>query len=216
LKHHIQYIKNVKQPFFTYVQTLSNHEPFDLPVPPHFPGDDLSNKFRSTAYYTDASLAEYFKEAQKYVWYTKTLFIMVADHGHRLPRNNADPFEPEKYHIPLLFFGDVIKPAYRGKRINKLGNQTDIAATLLAQLNIPNKDFKWSKNLLNPYSKEFAFYDWDNGFGYMLRDQVVSYDNSGKRVIYIADRTKDQALTDKTLLFGKAFMQQVFTDYMKL
>jgi phosphoglycerol transferase MdoB-like AlkP superfamily enzyme len=134
LKRNVKYLADVKQPFFSYVQTLSNHEPFELPTPPHFPGEDLSNKFRSTAYYTDASLAEYFKEAQKYVWYTKTLFILVADHGHRLPRNDADPFEPQKYHIPLLFFGDAIKPEYRGMRIKKLGNQTDIATTLLAQL----------------------------------------------------------------------------------
>ncbi|GAA4333410.1 hypothetical protein GCM10023149_40160 [Mucilaginibacter gynuensis] len=216
LKKNIKFLKGQQQPFFSYVQTLSNHEPFELPVPPHFPGDDLSNKFRSTAYYTDASLKEYFDLAKKYDWYKNTLFILVADHGHRLPRNNADPFEPEKYHIPLLFFGDVIKPEYRGKRINKLGNQTDIATTLLAQLDLPHNQFKWSKNLLNPYSKPFAFFDWDNGFGFMQPNQVVSYDSGGQQVIFIQNKDQNKQLTDSTLQYGKAFMQQIFTEYMKL
>lgn len=216
MKRHIKYLDKQEEPFFSYLQTLSNHEPFDLPVPAHFPGEDVSNKFRSTAYYTDASIKEYFDLAKKQDWYKNTLFILVADHGHRLPLNNADPFEPQKYHIPLLFFGDVIKPEYRGQRIHKLGSQTDIAATLLAQMDMPHKQFKWSKNLLNPYSKPFAFFDWDNGFGFMVPGQVVSYDNAGKRIIYVGDTTKPQKQTDDLLQYGKAFMQQVFTEYMKL
>ncbi|MBE9586151.1 sulfatase-like hydrolase/transferase [Mucilaginibacter sp. JRF] len=216
MKKHIKFLNEEEQPFFSYLQTLSNHEPFDLPVPSHFPGEDLINKFRSTAYYTDASLKEYLDLAKKEDWYKNTLFILVADHGHRLPLNNADPFEPQKYHIPLLFFGDVVKPEYRGKRIHKLGSQTDIAATLLAQLNIPNEQFKWSKNLLNPHSKEFAFFDWDNGFGFMVPGQVVSYDNAGKRIIYNAPPSQSKNQTEELLQYGKAFMQQVFAEYMKL
>ncbi|RYY36406.1 MAG: alkaline phosphatase family protein [Sphingobacteriaceae bacterium] len=212
----LKYLKDAQQPFFSYLQTLSNHEPFELPVAPRFPGEDLSNKFRSTAYYTDASLKDYLNEAKKQSWYKNTLFIIVADHGHRLPLNHADPFEPEKYHIPLLFFGDVIKPGYRGTRVNKLGSQTDIAATLLAQLSIRNEDFKWSKNLLNPYSKPFAFFDWDNGFGFMLPNQVVSYDSGGNRVIYVGNPKAPKTSTDNALFYGKAFMQGVFAEYMKL
>jgi hypothetical protein len=114
----------------------------------------------------------------------------------------------------MMFYGDVIKPEYRGKTVNKLGNQTDLAATLLAQLNLPHQQFIWSKNLLNPYSKEFAFFDWDNGFGFMLPGQAVSYDNSGQRVIYRQNKNADKKLTDKALLYGKAFMQQIFTEYL--
>ncbi|RCH55993.1 hypothetical protein DJ568_04390 [Mucilaginibacter hurinus] len=214
LTRQLEYLNEQKQPFFSYMQTLTNHEPFELPVKPRFPGEDLGDKFRSTSHYVDASLKTYFDEAKKQSWYKNTLFILVADHGHRLPKNTSDPFEPEKYHIPLLFLGEVIKPEYRGKRINKLGSQTDIAATLLAQLDMPHKQFKWSKNLLNPYSKEFAFFDWDNGFGLSFPQQTISYDNSGGRVIYIRNRNIPQAVNDSILLQGKAYMQQVFTDYM--
>ncbi|WP_184550546.1 LTA synthase family protein [Mucilaginibacter sp. FT3.2] len=214
-KRNISYFNKVPTPFFSYVQTLSNHEPFELPVPPHFPGDDMGNKFRSTAYYTDASLKEYFDAAKKQSWYKNTLFILVADHGHRLPLDKSEPYEPRKYHIPILFFGDAIKPEYRGLRIKKLGNQTDIAATLLAQLGLPHKQFKWSKDLLNPYTQDFAFFDWDNGMGFMLPNQAVTYDNAGGTISFIQNKKLPQAYTDKTLLHAKAFMQQVFTDYLK-
>jgi phosphoglycerol transferase MdoB-like AlkP superfamily enzyme len=214
LSKQLKFLNTQKQPFFSYLQTLTNHEPFELPVKPRFPGEELSDKFRSTSYYVDASLKAYFDEAKKHEWYKNTLFILVADHGHRLPRNTSDPFEPEKYHIPLLFFGDAIKPEYRGTKINKMGGQTDIAATLLAQLNLPHKQFKWSKNLLNPYTKEFAFFDWDNGFGLSLPQQTISYDNAGNRVIYIRDRNVPHTVNDKILEQGKAYLQQVFTDYM--
>ena len=214
-KKHIEYLNTLNKPFFSLLQTLTNHEPFVLPVPPHFKGNDVANQFRSTAYFTDSCLNAYFTESKKHAWYKNTLFVLVADHGHRLPRSIHAAYDPGKYHIPLLFFGDVIKPEYRGKQINKLGNQTDIATTLLAQLNLPKAQFKWSKDLLNPYTNEFAFYDWDNGFGFMLPQQAVAYDNSGERMIYNRNPNTDKRVTNKTLLYGKAFMQEIFTEYLK-
>jgi len=203
-----------KQPFFSLVQTLTNHEPFVLPTPPHFKGKDLAEQFKSTAWFTDSCLNAYLETAKKQPWYKNTLFVIVADHGHRLPRSTSWAYSPAKYHIPLMFYGEVIKPEYRGQKITKLGNQTDIAATLLAQLGLPHNDFKWSKNLLNPYSKEFAFYDWDNGFGFLMPKQGVAYDSQGKRIIYRKYPDADKQLTEEALLNGKAFMQQIYTEYL--
>jgi len=104
----------------------------------------------------------------------------------------------------------VIKPEYRGKRIEKIGSQTDIAATLLAQLNINADRFHWSKDLLNPGTKEFSFYDWDNGFGFATPKQIVSFDNIGKRIIY----KKNNASTDYEVGYGKAYMQEVYREYL--
>ncbi|AMR31687.1 hypothetical protein A0256_09765 [Mucilaginibacter sp. PAMC 26640] len=214
LKRNILELNHQPQPFFSYVQTLSNHEPFEVPGTPHFSGEDLPNKFRSTAYYTDASLKKYFDEARKQSWYKNTLFILVADHGHRLPLNHSEPYNPRKYHIPLLFFGDAIQPRYRGQRFSKLGNQNDLATTLLAQLNLRHKQFKWSKDLLNPYAKPFAFFDWDDGMGFILPGQAVSYDNAGRRVTYVKDNKATKQETSEALTLGKAFLQEVFTEYM--
>jgi phosphoglycerol transferase MdoB-like AlkP superfamily enzyme len=214
LNTHIQYLNTETQPFFSLVETLTNHEPFDMPAKPHFPGDSVSNKFRSTAYYTDSVLNSYFEQAKKQAWYNNTLFILVADHGHRLPRNINESYMPSKYHIPLLFMGGAIKDEYRGTRIHKLGGQTDIAATVLAQLDLPYDQFKWSKDLLNPGSKSFAFFDWDNGFGFMMPEQSISFDNIGKEVIFTKNPHAGSAVNEKTLQYGKAYLQQVFTEYM--
>ena len=214
LAKNIAYLDKQKHPFFCYIQTLSNHEPFELLGKPHFPGKDNGNMFRSTAYYTDSCLNAYLLRAQQTEWYKNTLFILVADHGHRLPRNTSEAYNPTKYHIPLLFFGDVIKSEYRGKKISVLGSQTDIAATLLAQLNIPHVEYQWSKNLMNPYSKHFAFFDWDNGLGFMQQAQNVSYDNEGAKVIYRGKSNVNEHVTDETLLKGQAYLQKIFTEYL--
>lgn len=214
LGKHLAYGNKEKQPFFSLVQTSTNHEPFVLPTTPHFKGKELSEQFKSTAWFTDSVVNTYLQDAKKQAWYKNTLFILMADHGHRLPRGTTMAYDPAKYHIPLLFYGDVIKPKYRGTKISKLGNQVDLAATLLAQLNLPHQQFTWSKNLLNPYSREFSFFDWDNGFGYITLQQAVSYDNSGKRVIYRRNKNADEKVTEQVLFTGKAFMQQIFTEYL--
>ncbi|MES2809298.1 MAG: sulfatase-like hydrolase/transferase [Bacteroidota bacterium] len=211
LDKHLLYTAKQSKPFFSLVQTSTNHEPFDLPVSPHFKGKDVADQFRSTAWFTDSCLNAYLEHAKTQSWYSNTLFILVADHGHRLPKSTAGAFDPAKYHIPMLFYGDVLKPEYRGTRVNKLGNQVDIAATLLAQLGMPHKQFKWSKNLMNPYAPAFAFFDWDNGFGFITPEQAVSYDSSGQRKIYTKDKTRD---TGENLNKGKAFMQQIYTEYL--
>ena len=211
---HVDYLNKEGQPFFSLVETLTNHEPFDMPAKPHFPGDSVSNKFRSTAYYTDSVLNNYFNAAKKQDWYKNTLFILVADHGHRLPRNTNESYMPSKYHIPLLFMGGAIKEQYRGMKIHKLGGQTDIAASILGQLNLPYGDYKWSKDLFNPTSKSFAFFDWDNGFGFMTPQQAISFDNIGKEVIYLKYPHAAKAVNDKHLQYGKAYLQQVFTEYV--
>jgi phosphoglycerol transferase MdoB-like AlkP superfamily enzyme len=201
-----------RQPFFSTILTLTNHEPFEVPVKPHFKGDDVDNKFRSTAYYTDSCLGAYMKEAKQKTWYKNTLFVILADHGHRIPGNLTE-FDPERYRIPFLFAGDMIKPEFQGMRINKTGNQTDLVATLLNQLKIDPGRYKWSKDLLNPATPEFAFFNWDNGFGFANREQVISFDNVGKTIILrknLSNSSSDSVLTSN----GKAYMQEVFQQYL--
>ncbi|HEY1025722.1 MAG TPA: sulfatase-like hydrolase/transferase, partial [Sphingobacteriaceae bacterium] len=155
---------------------------------------------------------DFVEKARDRPWYKNTLFVIVADHGHRLPTNQFENYHPNRYKIPLLFFGDVIKEQFRGKIVNKIGSQTDIATTLLSQLDIDSHQFKWGKNLLNPGTNDFAFFDWDNGFGVVTPQQSISFDNVGKNVVY----KQHEDLTDDDVLlgFGKAYMQCVFEQYI--
>lgn len=202
-----------KEPFFSTILTLTNHEPFELPVKPKYKGEDLPNKFRSTAFYADSCLGAYLKAAAKQSWYKNTVFVVVADHGHRLPLKKHESWHPKRYRIPMLFFGEALKPEFRGTRIAKFGGQTDIAATLLNQLKLNSSAYVWSKDLLNPGSKDFAFFDWDNGFGWATPEQTITFDNVGKAIIYRkknGDKKLDKALETQ----GKAYLQQVYQEYL--
>ncbi|EDM36836.1 putative sulfatase [Pedobacter sp. BAL39] len=205
----------MKQPFFSTTMTLTNHEPFTLPRKPKFPGDDNPSKFKSTANYTDSCINAFLNNARKKDWYKNTLFIFVADHGHGLPKNAYEIFMPQRYHIPLLFYGDVIKDEFIGKDFSNVGSQADIAATLLAQLDIPATEFVWSKNMLNPYVKPFAFFSWENGMGFIDQQQCVTFDTVGNVVAYDSDAENKQQ-SALTLSYAKACLQKIYQQFIEL
>lgn len=204
-----------KQPFFSTLLTLTNHEPFDLPGTPKFGRADNIVSFKSTAYYTDSCIGAFLTNAKKQAWYKNTLFVFVADHGHLLPKNAYEISYPQRYRIPLLFYGDVIKDEFKGQKFNNVGSQTDVAATLLAQLEVPSKEFIWSKNLLNPCSKPFAFFSWDNGMGFIDNRQCVTFDNTGQMIIYNSN-ARDTAQTSEILDHAKAYLQNVYRQFIEL
>ena len=208
-------LNHEKQTFFSTILSLTNHEPFEVPGKPKFGNKDVIKAFKSTAYYTDSCINDYLSKAKKQSWYKNTLFIFIADHGHLLPKNNTEIFQPQRYHIPLLFYGDVIKDEYKGKKLNQIGSQQDVSATLLAQLDIPHKDFIWSKNLLNPYTKQFAFFSWDNGLGFINDKQSVTFDNIGKNILYNTN-PKDNLQTNMNLNSGKSYLQTAYQQFIKL
>jgi phosphoglycerol transferase MdoB-like AlkP superfamily enzyme len=214
-KKQLDFLKSSKQPFFSTLLTLSNHEPFALPTKGKFGDNTLENKFRSTSFYTDAALYNYVNEAKKQPWYTNTLFIVIADHGHRLPKSINDIDNPARYHIPMLFFGGALKSEFEGKRINKYGNQVDLASTLLSQLNIPDSAFHYSKNLLSKRVKGFGFFSYDNGFGYVDKEKAVTFDPVGKQIIFSKPTNLNQTEKIKALNNAKVLMQSVYKDIEK-
>lgn len=201
-------------PFFATMLTLTNHEPFELPGNPRYKGDNVENKFRSTAYYADSCLGAFIEQAKKQRWYKNTLFVMVADHGHFLPRKDLEIYDPQRYRIPLLFFGDVIKPSFRGTKIARIGSQTDIAKTILGQAGLDSRGYFWSKDLLDPQSPEFAFFNWEHGFGFVNPSQTITFDILANQIIY--RRNHLNATVDlKLLKYGKACMQEVYQQYIE-
>jgi phosphoglycerol transferase MdoB-like AlkP superfamily enzyme len=207
----LQNLATKREPFLSIVLTLSSHEPFEIPVPSTFNKKDLPSKFRKAAHYTDQCLNEFLVKAKKELWYKNTLFVIVADHGHRLPREYKTAYDVLKFRIPLVFYGNVIKEQYNGKQITKVGSQTDIAVTLLNQLNINDSSYKWSKDLLNTNAKSFAFYTYDNGLGWVDDDNRYTMDNITKELTSRRNYTKR---TDEQMINGKAYMQMVFTEYL--
>lgn len=202
--------KTFTQPFFSYVITSSSHEPFTVPMEPVFEGNSLEEKFKNACYFTDQSLGELLDSVKNTAWYEHTLFVLVADHGHVLPLNSRFD-EPARYHIPLLLFGEVLKDEYKAVRINTLGSQTDIAGTLAKQLGLNDKLFTWSNDLLLPQRQQFAFYTFDDGFGWLTPGGTVIFDNRAQKVL----QNSVSGDLESNLRKGKAYMQMLYDAFLK-
>ncbi|MBL1408621.1 LTA synthase family protein [Sphingobacterium faecale] len=212
-----QMIKDLRkepEPFFSTMFTLINHEPFDLKGTYKFGKDSNPNKFRSTAYYTDSVIFDFIEQAKKESWYENTLFVLIADHGHRFPTEQWDLSHPNRFHIPLIFFGDVIKKEYRGKVFSRIGNQTDLAATLLKQLGAGTERYSWSRDLFNTTTSQVAFYNSKDAFGIITPEQVISFDNVGKSINYIGNPSYPKEKTDSLLNIAKGYYQGVYSEFL--
>ena len=166
-------------PFFKTFFTLSSHEPFEIPVEPAFPGVGEENMFLSSIHYTDSCLGTFLERARQRPWYANTLFILVSDHGHRMPGNNAY-YEEDRFRIPMLWLGDALDSI---GVVESYGSQTDVAATLLAQLSIEHSQFTFSRDLLASYSPPFAYYAFNDGFGFVAPGQKLIWDHVGEMPI---------------------------------
>jgi phosphoglycerol transferase MdoB-like AlkP superfamily enzyme len=190
-------------PFFKVMLSLSSHEPFEVPMDPVFPGKDEPALFLNACLYTDKSLGDFIREAKQKPWWRNTLVIITADHGHRYP-NAAELKENERFKIPMLWLGGAI--AKRDTVIHTLGGQTDLANTLLAQLDTSRRNFQFSKNILAPDVKPYAIYIFQNGFGYLDPENEYVYDFDFRKF-------SNQKGSDDAKEFGKAYMQVLFDDY---
>jgi phosphoglycerol transferase MdoB-like AlkP superfamily enzyme len=202
-----------QQPFFSVLLTLSNHEPYLVPeTGSSFKNNDESDQMRNSAFYTDQSLKKYFQFCSQQAWFNNTLFVLVADHGHYLPakRNHATP---EAHHIPLLLFGEVIRDEWRGTLNTHTGNHHDIPSTLLTQLSLKTDEFTWSKNLLDSSDTSFAYYQLEDGFGWIENNNWLYYSVTEKRK---AEGNATAQNESGMIRRGSAFLQllyQQFTEY---
>ena len=201
----------LQQPFFSVLFTISTHSPWDQPYEKPLTWGDNEREYINSALYTDHCLGEFFEQVQSKPWYDSTLFIIVADHSHN-SYYNWHPHSREYHKIPMLFFGKVIGEEFRGTTWRTMGNQHDIPATLLAQLGLPSLQFHWSKNLFNPYVAEFAYFTNEDGAGWIRPDGYFSFD---KNIPYFYFFEPSEKRQDTLIQEGKAYLQEVFKEYLE-
>ena len=148
--------------------------------------------------------------AKKEKWYDNTLFILVADHSHHSYKRWSY-YSPGYHKIFLLLTGNVIKDEFKGKKISKLGSQVDLPAILFTQLGLDYKEFRWSKNLLNPYSPEFASVGFEEGIGWIKPAGNFFYD---KRLNIFQNLEIPPQYKDSLVNEGNAYLQLIFQQYL--
>ncbi|MEO8413733.1 MAG: LTA synthase family protein [Ginsengibacter sp.] len=198
-------IKNEPPPFFATIFTLSSHEPYDVPMAPRFKGKDETTKFKNSVAYTDSCIGIFMSRLKNDPLWGNTLVVFVADHGHPLPGHDPND-RPSKFHIPLIFAGGALK--VKGV-VTTMGSQTDIVTTVLDQLGISSRMFKWGKDLLDSSAHSFAFYNFNNGFGFVTPRGIVTLDNVSKKIIYQTGKTDSNSVNN-----GKAYMQFSYQDFL--
>lgn len=212
LKKQLSDLSSEKKPFVSVILTLSTHEPFEVTMDTPFNGSAEKEKFKKAAYYTDYCLYNYFNEAKKQAWYKNTLFLLIADHGHYLPKDR-DMSYPESRRITNLVLGGALTDSLKGKTINKIGNQNDWVLTLLSQLNLPTDKFNWSKNLLDPTTKGFAYYANENSLGWVTPQKNYIYEFVSKTCTEQV-KTVDSLTSSSSLDEAKAYLQTFYQTYL--
>jgi len=191
--------KNQKEPFMKILQTLSSHEPFDVPF------HKLSNPYQNSVAYTDSCLGLFIDHFKKTKWWKNSIVVMVPDHAMRFPAN-LDNRSDDRYKIPLLIVGGAVKTP---RRIDTYGSQIDISATLLSQLQLPHNEFRFSKNILNPASPHFGYFTFKNGFGMVTPQNQYVFDYEGKSVFL------NRGNKDENKKKAEALLQTLYDDLEK-
>ncbi len=132
--------------------------------------------------------------------------LITGDHGHVHPRNK--PLQTkERFHIPFLLLGGALLK--KDSVIHTIGSQTDIANTLLAQLGKPDDAFVFSKDLFSTNVNPHAAFFFNDGYGFVLPNKFLVYDNIGKQFI----KKENTNLHDEAL--SKAYQQKLYSDFNK-
>lgn len=185
------------KPWYITWLTLSSHEPFDVPY--HRLADKKQNAFA----YTDSVLGKLVDNLRKMPVWDNLLIVFVADHNFN--EGYQVSTTPDFYHVPLLMVGGAINKA---QRIDRIVSQTDIPATLLAQMGLPHSDFNFSRDVMSTaYTNPSAFSTYSNGYVYRDSTGYTDYDNNANRVMAGANKQRERA--------GKVILQTLYQDMSK-
>ncbi|MCC7297380.1 MAG: LTA synthase family protein [Bacteroidia bacterium] len=161
-----------KQPFFYTALTISNHSPFRIPL--------QNFNYHKTAHqnaiaYADWSLKQFFTEASQNKWFENTVFVLVGDHG--IHSDTADfPLPLSLHHVPLMIYSPGhIKNSIT---IHHLGQQTDIAATLLGMIYGTEYNNPFSIDLLTR-KRSFVNFCSNNWYGLLNQQELNIMDAFG-------------------------------------
>ncbi len=188
--------KKTKQgtPWYTTFQTLSSHEPFDVPYD-RLKTDKMANSFA----YTDECFGYFVDRLKATPAWENLLIVCTGDHGFNL----GQPLSRSEYpHIPLLLLGGAVK---QPMKIDTIIGQTDLAATLLGQMELPHEEFVFSRDVLaDTYTYPFSMHTYNNGFLFRDSTGYTNYDNVADRAIEGADEQREET--------GKVILQTLYSD----
>lgn len=150
---------STSRPWHLGFLTLASHEPWEVPYN-RLPNDKIANSMA----YLDHCIGTFIDRFKQTPQWNNTLIVLLPDHGIAYPAGISDTNE-RKSHIPLIWTGGAVK---KPCCIDRICNQSDLAATLLGQLGLPHNDFTFSRDVMSrSYTRPSAVHTWSEGIYYL-------------------------------------------------
>ena len=184
-------------PWMKTLLTLSSHEPWDVPT------QDLEDEVYNAFHYLDRCVGQFIDDLRKTPQWENTLVILLPDHGYRYL--GIDEGTRLYNHIPLIWVGGAVKEA---RQIQRICNQSDLAATLLGQLGMDHRAFTFSRDVLSESNNcQVAWHTYNNGISLFTPTEFMAYDLDVNQFV----ATEGTAASD-LLPLAKALLQMTSHD----
>lgn len=188
------------RPVMRVLQTSSSHEPFEVP----YEAPQFSDERAVAFAYADKCLGDFMRRLKQSDKWNNALVIIVPDHWGAYPRGLTDPVE--RHRIPLVITGGAVTTS-APMTLGMPASQSDIAATLLAQLGLDTSAFPLSHNFLDASQPQFAFFSEPDFAGVVTSGDTTVVSTRDRSVL----RGGDPASVELT----EAFLQNLYDDLSK-
>lgn len=174
-KYTVEKLKQVQKPFFSVLFSLSSHHPYKIPDRYQGQFNKGTLEIHESIGYTDHSLKELFHQLQQQPWYSKTLFVITADHTQKKMRPEYnDPLG--SYRVPLLFYFPGGWQGAVNEVQKKVVQHADIAPSILNLLGEQDSPFPFGHSITHPRSQVIngsAGFYW-----YLSQETYIEYNGS--------------------------------------
>ncbi|MFE4523062.1 LTA synthase family protein [Cytobacillus firmus] len=223
-KQMIDIYKEEEKPFYSFIVSLTNHRPFDLPgkyqsldLPAEF-SDTLTGNYLQATHYFDQSIGYFIEELKEEQIWDDTIFVVYGDHYGPIPKDKDEIDQllgvnfnqKEQFNVPMIIHHPGQTTAVKNEVI---GSQLDIFPTLAsligteqpiahlgASLDIKKEGFAGFAYETTPYSYYSGPYDYAASHNGVFQDGICTDNKTGEKVsVNACKKTYDQLVKDVQL-----------------
>lgn len=195
-------LHEAEKPFFTFIFTSSNHDPFEIPegvvtpieyTPEQLTQYDAKELMRHKAIqYADYALGEFIDKAKKQPYWKDTVFLVVADHDARTGGKSLVPIQ--SFHIPAV----ILNSGHGPTSDERVVSQIDLAPTLLSLMGVTNDSPMLGHDLNNRNAPGRAMMQYADNFAYMEDNEVTILQPQKEPLNFVYD-FNEKKLTSKQI-----------------
>lgn len=217
----IDIYKEEERPFYSFIVSLTNHRPFDLPdkyqslnLPAEFT-DTLTGNYLQATHYFDRAIGYFIEKLKEEKIWDDTIFVVYGDHYGPIPKDKDEiqqllsvSFDQkEQFNVPLIIHHPGQTTAVKNEVI---GSQMDISPTLASligieqpfahlgtSLDIKKEGFAGFAYETTPYSYYSGQYDYAASHNGVFQDGFCTDNRTGEKVsVNACKKTHEQLVKE--------------------